>query len=160
MDYEILKYSKDYLHEICDIWNEAIDEGLTLLWKEPFEEGKIEYIISTQTECFYAVSGGKCIGFYILHPISSGRGGHIANALYIVKRQFRLQGIGTALVNHSMQNAKEHNFLAMQYSSVVASNVSIGIYNKLGFEKSGLIPDGFCKSENQFEDLLILYKRL
>ena len=102
MNYEIIEYSKEYLHDIWEIWNEAIDEGLTLPWKEPLEEGKVEYIISTQIECFCAMSGGKCVGFYFLHPNSSGRSGHIANALYIVKRQFRKQGIGTTLVNHSL----------------------------------------------------------
>lgn len=160
MNFEIIGYSKEYLHEICDIWNEANDEGLTLPWEEHFEQGKVEYIIGMQTECFCAVSGGECVGFYILHPNSSGRGGHIANALYIVKKQFRKQGIGSALVNHSLQKAKEHSFSAMQFNSVVASNDSIRIYLKLGFEKVGLIPDGFRKKENQYEDLLILYKRL
>ncbi len=63
MNYEIIEYSKEYLHDIWEIWNEAIDEGLTLPWKEPLEEGKVEYIISTQIECFCAMSGGKCVGF-------------------------------------------------------------------------------------------------
>ena len=160
MDFIIKKYSNDYLDDIVRIWNEAIDEGNTLPWKEHLVKGKIEYIISTQTEYFCAVVDNKCVGFYMLHPNASGRCGHIANALYIVEKKYRKHGIGTALVKHSLDKAKEHNFSAMQYNSVVSSNDSVNIYLKLGFEKAGLIPNGFQICDDRYEDLLILYKKL
>jgi L-amino acid N-acyltransferase YncA len=160
MDYKIGLYTESYLDDIYDIWNEAIDDGLTLHWTEHIPQSKVEYIISTQIECICAVSNYKCIGFYILHPNSSGRCSHIANALYIVKKEFRDKGIGSALVKNSLEKAKEHGFIAMQYNSVVASNKSVNIYIKSGFQKVGLIPNGFKLNENQYEDLLILYKKL
>ena len=160
MDFEIVKYTKEYLNDIYNIWSEAIDEGLTLPWKEPFNLEKTKYIISTQIECFCAVNDQNCVGFYILHPNGSGRCEHISNALYIVKKQYRRQGIDTALVKHSLQKAKEHNFKAMQYNSVVAGNDSVCVYFKLGFEKAGNIPNGFRLNDNKYEDLFILYKKL
>jgi len=160
MDFDIEKYSKEYLSDICEIWNEAIEEGLALPWTERFSEGKAEYIIGTQTECFCALKKHQCVGFYILHPNGSGRCNHIANALYIVKKKYRRQGVGTALVNHSLKIAREHSFMAMQYNSVVASNNSVHIYLNLGFETAGTIPNGFRLNENQYDDLLILYKIL
>lgn len=160
MDFIIIKYAYAYLKDIVSIWNEAINEGISLPWKEQLAEGKVEYIISTQTECFCAVVDNKCVGFYILHPNSSGRCGHIANALYIVEKSYRKHGIGTALVKHSLNKAKEHDFSIMQYNSVVANNDSVNIYLKLGFEKAGLIPNGFYICDDHYEDLLILYKIL
>lgn len=154
------KYSSAYLDDICEIWNEAIDEGNTLPWKENFPRGKVEYVLSTQLECICAISDQRCVGFYILHPNTAEDNCEIANALYIVKSEFRNQGIGTALVNHSLEKAKEHGFLAMQYNSVVASNKSVNIYIKAGFEKTGIISNGFKMDENQYDDLLIFYKRL
>lgn len=71
MDYKIGIYTENYLDDICEIWNEAIDEGLTLHWTEHIPQGKVEYIISTQIECICAVSNNKCVGFYVLHPNSS-----------------------------------------------------------------------------------------
>lgn len=160
MDYEIEQYKESFLNDICEIWNEAIVEGGTLHWIDVLPKEKIAYILSTQTVCFCATANDKCIGFYILHPNGSGCCDHIANALYIVSKDCRNNGIGTSLVNHSLEKAQEHGFRAMQYNSVVASNRSVDIYLKVGFEKVGVIPDGFILRNNTYDDLLILYKRL
>jgi ribosomal protein S18 acetylase RimI-like enzyme len=100
------------------------------------------------------------IGFYILHPNSSGRCGHIANALYAVKSEYRQKGIGKKLVEHSLEIAKKYGFLGIQYNSVVESNPSIIIYEKLGFEKIGIIKNGFKNINGEYKNLIIFYKLL
>ena len=156
----IKKYTADDLYIIVDIWNEIIDEGNSFHWIEHLPEGKIEYILSTQTEVYCAYINKIVVGFYLLHPNSSGRCAHIANALYAVKSDHRHKGIGKKLVEHSLEIAKKHNFKGMQYNSVVESNYSIRIYEKLGFERVGIIKNGFQNKSNEYQNIIIFYKQL
>jgi L-amino acid N-acyltransferase YncA len=145
---------------ITKIINEIIDEGNSFHWINHLPEGKVEYILSTQIEVNCAYINDIVIGFYLLHPNSSGRCEHIANALYAVKNDHRHKGIGKKLVEHSLETAKKYNFMGMQYNSVVESNNSIKIYEKLGFEKIGIIKNGFKNINGEYKNMLIFYKEL
>lgn len=158
MDINLRKYNLNDIGNITKIWNEIIDEGNSFHWEEHQPEGKIEYILSTQTEVYCACINDVLVGFYLLHPNSSGRGKHIANALYAVSKKYRRKGIGTLLVKHSLDIAKEYGFIGMQYNSVVESNNSIHIYNKLGFEKIGIIKNGFFDKNKNYQNIVIFYK--
>jgi len=160
MDIILRKYTHNDIAIITKILNEIIDEGTSFHWEEHFSEGKVEYIISTQTEVYCACINDIPVGFYLLHPNSNGRCKHIANALYAVERKYRQKGIGTKLVEHSLEMAKEHGFIGMQYNSVVESNHSIKIYKKLGFEQIGIIKNGFLDINKKYQKIIIFYKLL
>ena len=127
MDIILRKYVPNDISIITRIWNEIIDEGTSFHWEEHFFESQVEYIISTQTEVYYACINNNPVGFYLLHPNANGRCKHIANAMHAVESKYRQKGIGTKLVEHSLEMAKEHGFIGMQYNSVVESNYSINI---------------------------------
>jgi ribosomal protein S18 acetylase RimI-like enzyme len=160
MEVVLRKYNSNDVSIITKIWNEIIDEGTSFHWEEPFPEGKVEYIISTQTEVCCACVNNVPVGFYLLHPNLNGRCKHIANALYAVENKYRQKGIGTKLVKHSLEIAREHGFIGMQYNSVVESNYSIKIYEKMGFEQIGIIKNGFLDVKNNYQNLIIFYKYL
>lgn len=153
----IKKYNNDDILKITKIWNDIIDEGSSFHWDEHFSPEKVQYILSQQTETYCAYADNELAGFYLLHPNSSGKCKHIANAMYAVKKEYRCKGIGTKLIKHSLEEAKKHGFIAMQYNSVVAGNPSIGIYQKLGFEQVGIIKNGYKAEDNNFLDLIIFY---
>jgi len=48
----------------------------------------------------------------------------------------------------------------MQFNSVVATNPSAKIYFNLGFEKAGVIKDGFKLTDTEYADLIIFHKQL
>lgn len=160
MDFTLTKYRDADLQELVQIWNETIDEGMTLPWIEHFSEATAKDIVSKQVAVYCAWIENDMVGFYLLHPNYSGRCSHIANALYIVKKEYRGNGIGEALVIHSLQEGKKEQFLSMQFNSVVASNYSVQLYEKLGFQTVGVIQKGFKLSNGEFDDLLIMIRQL
>jgi L-amino acid N-acyltransferase YncA len=71
------------------------------------------------------------------------------------------KGIGTLLGTYALQEAKRLGYRAMQFNLVVASNhASIKIWQKLGFETLGIIPEAFAHPDDGLTDALIMYKKL
>ena len=157
MKISIKQYKNNDLSRITEIWNKIIDEAIYFPWNEHFSEGKTEYVLSKETVVFSAFVDDKLVGFYLLHSNFSGKCSHAANAMYAVEKEYRRKGIGTKLIQHSLDEAKKHGFHAMQFNSVVATNPSAQIYSNLGFEKVGTIKDGFKLTEDNYADLSIFY---
>ena len=104
---------------------------------------------------------GEIIGLYILHPNNVGRCAHICNASYAVKADLRGQHIGEKLVKHCMKTAKELGFKILQFNAVVKTNTAaLNLYNKLGFVKLGVIPNGFLMPNGTYEDIIPHYIQL
>jgi GNAT superfamily N-acetyltransferase len=82
------------------------------------------------------------LGAYYLKPNGPGLGAHIANAGYLVSRRSRRQGIGRALVADSIWRAPLLGFDAIQFNFVFADNPARPLYEELGWQVVGRIPDG------------------
>jgi ribosomal protein S18 acetylase RimI-like enzyme len=80
-------------------------------------------------------------GAYYLKPNFPGRAAHIANAGYLDVAAMRGRGVGEALVVDSLDVAREHGFDAMMFNLVFESNPAARLYERLGFEQIGRIPD-------------------
>jgi ribosomal protein S18 acetylase RimI-like enzyme len=83
----------------------------------------------------------RLAGSYYLRPNFPGRAAHIANAGYIVVADLRGKGIGQALVEHSFVAARRLGFDALQFNLVFASNPARRLYERLGFQVIGRIPE-------------------
>jgi ribosomal protein S18 acetylase RimI-like enzyme len=86
-------------------------------------------------------STGALVGGYTMKPNGPGRAAHVANAGYFVVAAHRGQGIGEALVRHSMDAARAAGFDAMQFNLVFETNPARRLYERLGFEVVGRVPD-------------------
>jgi ribosomal protein S18 acetylase RimI-like enzyme len=102
-----------------------------------------------------ARSGQALAGAYALKANFAGRAGHIANAGYVVDPAWRRRGVGRVLVEDSLARAAALGFDAMQYNQVLASNPARQLYEELGFEVTGRVPDAV-----DGEDALVYYRRL
>jgi ribosomal protein S18 acetylase RimI-like enzyme len=71
----------------------------------------------------------------------------------MVHPSFRRRGIGSALVEHSLTQAKERGYDAIMFNLVRESNPARSIYERAGFEVTGRVPRAFAG-----EDALI-YRR-
>jgi GNAT superfamily N-acetyltransferase len=98
---------------------------------------------------------GGLVGSYYLKPNYPGRAAHIANAGYFVVADVRGRGIGQVLVEDSLVEARRLGFDALQFNLVFASNPARRLYERLGFEVVGRIPDAV-----DGEDALIYWRRL
>ena len=98
---------------------------------------------------------GSLAGSYYLKPNFPGRAAHIANAGYFVVRDLRGNGVGTALVEDSLVQARELGFDALQFNLVFASNPARRLYERLGFEVVGRVPEAV-----DGEDAIVYWRRL
>lgn len=114
-----------------------------------------EYWITHSSAVCVATFGGYMVGSYYIRPNFVGRASHIANAGYFVLAPYRGTGVGRALVEHSLHEARRLGFDAMQFNLVFESNPARAMYVRLGFSEVGRIPaavDG--------EDALIYWRSL
>ena len=98
---------------------------------------------------------GVLAGGYYVKPNFVGRAAHIANAGYFVVAAYRGTGVGRALVEHSLREARRLGFDAMQFNLVFASNPARRMYRELGFHEIGVIPDAV-----DGEDAVIYWRSL
>ncbi len=78
----------------------------------------------------------RCVtaGTYILRPNQSGGGSHVANAGFMVSASARGQGIGRAMAEHCLSEARRLGFRAMQFNYVISTNTAaIRLWQDLGF---------------------------
>ena len=163
MDIRIREYSENDIVQMIEIWNEVVDSGIAFPQIDKLTEIDAMAFFSGQSFTGVAESakGGQILGLYILHPNNIGRCGHISNASYAVKSSARDLNIGEKLVKHSLDKAKELGFKIIQFNAVVKTNYNaIKLYEKLGFIKLGVIPNGFLMKDESFEDIIIFYRCL
>jgi len=98
------------------------------------------YWIKQSSVVSVAKFGGYLVGAYYVRPNFVGRAAHIANAGYFVLEAYRGTGVGRALVEHSLREAKRLGFDAMMFNLVFESNLARALYRRLGFEEIGRIP--------------------
>jgi ribosomal protein S18 acetylase RimI-like enzyme len=100
-----------------------------------------DYWLDHKSVVVVARVDGELAGSYYLKPNFAGRAAHIANAGYIVVPGLRGRGIGEALVRHSFDEARGLGFDALQFNLVFESNPARRLYQRLGFQVVGRIPD-------------------
>lgn len=156
----IREITKNDVPSAVKIWNRVVEDGVAFPQTETLSVKEGEEFFSSQSftgVAFDSVSG-EILGLYILHPNNVGRCGHICNASYAVRADVRGHHIGEKLVTHSMKKGRELGFGILQFNAVVKSNKSaLHLYEKLGFVKLGVIPDGFKMKDGSFEDIILHY---
>jgi len=104
---------------------------------------------------------GQIAGTYIIKPNYIDLGAHVANGSYMVHPSFFGKGIGHAMCEHSLAEAKRLGFKAMQYNLVVSTNTgAIRLWKKFGFEIVGTLPRAFNHKKLGFVDAVVMYRGL
>ena len=89
-------------------------------------------------------------GTYILRPNQSGGGSHVANAAFMVSASARGHGIGRAMAEHCLSEARRLGFRAMQFNYVISTNTAaIRLWQDLGFEIVGTLAECFPSSRKR-----------
>lgn len=100
-------------------------------------------------------------GTYILRSNQSGGGSHVANAGFMVSASAREQGLGRAMAEHCLSEARRLGFRAMQFNYVISTNTAaISLWQDLGFEIVGTLPDAFHHPEKGYVDVYVMYRSL
>lgn len=104
---------------------------------------------------------GTVLGSATMYANRGGNGAHVASASYMVDPRKSGRGVGRALVEDSLEWARAQGFRGMQFNAVVETNVyAVRLYQKLGFEIIGTLPEGFDHPTAGYVGLHIMYIKL
>jgi len=161
MEITIRNYVDSDIESMMHIWNEVVMDGIAFPQTEGLTAETAKDFFALQSFTGVAVSNNEVLGLYILHPNNIGRCGHIANASFAVKSIARSLNIGEKLVSHCLEQARKIGFQLLQFNAVVRTNFSaIHLYEKLGFIRLGMIPNGFLLKDGTYEDIILFYHTL
>ncbi|MEP6788706.1 MAG: GNAT family N-acetyltransferase [Acidobacteriota bacterium] len=125
------------------------------------EDEMTAYWFSPERHTYVADLDGEVVGTFWLKPNQPGLGSHVANAAYMVSPQASGKGIGRQMAEFSLDEARKLGFSAMQFNFVVKSNtVAVKLWQSIGFEIIGEIPDAFNHSRNGLTNAYIMYRKL
>ena len=131
--------------ELFDLYALMVEEGGAFPREPPVDEAMFRAAwIDKKDVVYVARLESRLAGSYTLGPNYPGIASSIANAGYMVHPDFRLQGVGTALVEHSLAEARERAFEAIMFNLVRESNTARSIYERAGFEVTGRVPGAFA----------------
>ena len=158
MEITLRKYGEQDLTAMIRIWNEVVEDGIAFPQEELLNDKTGAEFFAAQSYCGVALDEGKVVGLYILHPNNVGRCGHICNASYAVDKACRGKHIGEKLVTDCLAKGKEIGFGVLQFNAVVESNVHARhLYERLGFQQLGTIPNGFRMKDGSYENICPYY---
>jgi ribosomal protein S18 acetylase RimI-like enzyme len=110
---------------------------------------------------YVAERNGHVAGTYILKPNQPGLGAHVANAAFMVAPHARSHGLGRAMGEHCLAEARRLGFRAMQFNLVVSTNQpAIELWQKLGFQIVGRLPGAFHHRQLGYVDAYVMYRSL
>lgn len=130
----------------------AVDPGIS-------REEALEYW--TREHAWVAELDGEAAGTFYIRRNQPGGGGHVCNAGYITRRGFEGRGVARAMLEFSLEAAKDLGFEAIQYNFVLATNTrAIDTWLRAGFAEIGRIPRAFRLPDGDYTDALILHRFL
>ena len=108
-----------------------------------------------------AVDGNTVLGSAKMGPNRPGRGAHIGTASFMVDPEVGGRGVGRALGNYVIAWLREAGYHAIQFNAVVETNApAVHLWQALGFEIVGTVPEAFQHRTNGLVGLHVMYKKL
>jgi L-amino acid N-acyltransferase YncA len=147
---------------IWEIFHAVVAKGDTYAYDPATTKEQARAIwMASDLSTYAAFLDGELVGTYILKANQPGLGSHVANAGYMVHPDHAGRGIGRALCEHSLDEARRTGFLAMQFNAVVSTNEpAIALWRKMGFAIVGTVPKAFRHRELGLVDLLVMHRFL
>ena len=147
---------------IWRIFQEVVRRGDTYTYDpETTREQAHSLWMSSGQKTYVARVDGRVVGTYILKPNQPGLGSHVAKAGYMVGEDVRGRGVGKAMCEHSLEEARRMGFLSMQFNIVVSTNESaVALWKKLGFTIVGTLPRAYRHRELGLGDAYDMHRFL
>ena len=149
---------------VWPIFREVLDAGDTYTYPPDLSPERARAMwTAPPARCFVAESDGEALGCYRLAPnqLPGSAGDHVANGSYMVAQAARGRGVGEALCRHSLEQARQAGFAAMQFNFVVSTNeAAVRLWQRCGFDIVGRLPGAFRHPRLGAVDGLVMYRTL
>ena len=147
---------------VWDIFHAVIAPGDTYSFDpQTSRDDALAYWIRTGTQTYVAEQNGRIVGTYILRANQPAAGAHVANAAFMVSLHARGFGVGRAMAEHCLSEARRFGFHAMQFNYVVSTNESaVHLWRDLGFKIVGTLPGAFRHPAKGFVDVFVMFRSL
>lgn len=110
---------------------------------------------------FVASLDGEQVATAYVKANGPGWSDHIANAGWMVSPDHRGRGIGRSFAEWVIDRAREFGYHGMQFNTVVSTNSgAIALWESLGFEIVGTVPDAFRHATEGLVPVHVMYRRL
>ena len=147
---------------VWDIFRATITPGDAFVYdpNTPREEA-MAYWFAHGTRTYVAEEEGKIVGSYILRDNRPGLGNHVSNAGFMVDPAARRSGIGRAMAEHALNEARRLGYRAMQFNFVISTNESaVRLWQALGFKIVGTLPGAFRHARKGLVDAYVMFRSL
>jgi L-amino acid N-acyltransferase YncA len=147
---------------IWEIFRATVAPGDSFVYdpNTPREEAEA-YWFAKGTRPYVAEQDGKVVGSYILRPNRPGLGNHVSNAGFMVAPAARRFGVGLAMGEHALAEARRLGYSAMQFNFVISTNeTAVRLWQRLGFRIVGTLPGAFRHSRKGMVDAYVMYRLL
>ena len=125
------------------------------------DEARNVWIEPSPGRTVVACEGARILGTAKMGPNRPGPGSHVATASFMVAGDARNRGVGRALCEYALEWARGQGYASMQFNAVVESNVAaVRLWQALGFQIIGTVPEAFEHRELGRVGLHIMYRRL
>jgi L-amino acid N-acyltransferase YncA len=132
----------------------AIDPGIS-------RDEAFVYWFRPDTQTYVAELDHQIVGTYTLRPNRSGGGAHVSNASFMVDPSAQGRGIGRAMGEHCLSEARRLGFQAMQFNFVVSTNeTALRLWQQLGFKIVGTLPAAFRHPAKGMVDAYVMFRDL
>lgn len=158
----IRKSTTEDKEKVWEIIKSVISTGDTYTFApDSPKEKMLDYWFAEDKKTFVAVSENNIVGTFFLKDNQPDLGSHVANAGYMVSPEAKGLGIGRRMAEFSLEEARRLGYRAMQFNFVVKSNeVAVRLWQNLGFEIIGEIPEAFQHKEKGLTNALVMYRKL
>lgn len=147
---------------IWEVFRRVVATGDTYPYPPDTSEDQARTIwMAPSNTVLVATSDGEIVGTAYYRPNIPGLGDHIANAGWMIRPDRQGEGIGRRFAGYVLDQARQAGFRGMQFNAVVASNTgAISLWESLGFETVGTVPDAFRHPTLGLTPVHIMYRQL
>jgi GNAT superfamily N-acetyltransferase len=147
---------------IWRIFHAVVEPGDTYAFPpETTRQEALAIWMSPSVHAYVALDDDEVVGTYFLKANQPGRGSHVSNAGFMVAPSAQGRGVGRAMGEHCLAEARRLGFRAMQFNFVVSTNEpAVALWKKLGFEIIGTVPDAFDHPTLGLVDTYVMFRSL
>src|SRR5918993_938843 len=112
-------------------------------------------------QSWVAEDEGRIVGMYKLIPNRRDLGSHVSNASFMVHPEAHGRGVGRALGEHCLDQARKAGYQTMQFNFVVSTNTpGVNPWKKLWFSIVGTLPKAFNHKQLGLVDAYVMHRFL